>query len=68
MYVFKTKLFTHARFRNADYTDKYNHCDHDLILIFKSKSQIAACKMNLLTEHFPVYDRNNYLNAEKTKS
>ena len=23
--------------------------------------------MNFLTEHFPVYDRNTYLNAEKTK-
>ena len=47
--------------------NKYNHCVHELILIFKSKSQIAVWKMNLLTEHFPVYDNNTYLNAEKNK-
>ena len=46
---------------------KYNHCVNELILIFKSKSQIAVWKMNLLTEHYPVYGNNTYLNAEKSK-
>ena len=47
--------------------NKYNHCVYELILIFKSKSQIAVWKMNLLTNHYPVYGNNIFLNEEKTK-
>ena len=39
-----------------------------LILIFKSKSQNAVFKkMKLRTEHYPVYESNTYLYAEKIK-
>ena len=47
--------------------NKYNNRVNELILIFKSKSQITVWKMNLLTEHYPVYGNNTYLNAEKNE-